>query len=155
MKRFAIRRLAPSMVLLFTLGATAASAGDFAPAGHRLRGTMRMLSRLDLTEAQKSDIRRIFEARGPAFLALRERARTDRQALRAAAEAEPPNTSAVGAAFLKVRADRKDLRAERRNTLDQVRAVLTPAQRERLDEILQARRDRRHRAMARPGGPDR
>jgi len=152
MKRLAIRQLAPSMALLFMLGVATASAGDFSRGGHAPRRSLaRMLSRLDLTEAQKTEVRGILETRGSELEPLRDRLRADRRALRAAADAPSPNASAVGAAFLKVCDGRGDLRAERRKTLDSVRAVLTAEQRERLDSILQARKDRMQRRMARPG----
>ena len=142
MKRIAIRQLAPVAALLFTLGATLASAQDdhgrHGKNGGRF-GMMHGLSRLDLTEAQKADVKRIIESRKATFDSLHERARADWEALDAAAEAQSPNAATVGAAYLKVRANREAMRAERQALMDQVRAILTPEQRQKLDTMKQDR----------------
>ena len=87
MKRFAIRQLAPAAALLFALGATLASAQD-APHRHDKMGghgkmgfgMMRGLARLDLTEAQKTQVKGIMESRKAAFESLRERMRAEHRA---------------------------------------------------------------------------
>jgi Spy/CpxP family protein refolding chaperone len=149
MKRSAIRQLAPVAALLFTLGATLASAQD---APHRYAkmgghgkmgfGMMRGLARLDLTEAQKTQVKGIMESRKATFESLRERMRADREALDAAAEAQSPNPAAVGAAYLKVRANRETMRAEHRATVEQIRSILTPEQQEKFDTMKQHRKER-------------
>jgi len=143
MKRFAIRHLAPVAAVVFALGATLASAQD-APHRHGKMGGfgMRGLSRLDLTESQKADVKRIMESRKATFDSLHERMRADWEALDAAAEAQSPNTSAVGAAYLKVRSDREAFRAERKATMEQIRSVLTPEQQQKLDTMKQERKER-------------
>lgn len=153
MKRITIKQLAPAAALLLTLGVTAASAEDFARGGHRgMRGGMlRGLARLDLTETQKADIKRIMESRHAALEPLRERFQADREALRAAAEAQTPDPAAVGAAFLRVRANRETMRAERQKTMEEIRAVLTNEQREQFDAMRERFRDR-HRGMGGRGG---
>ena len=142
MKRIAIRQLAPVAALLFALGATVASAGDdhgrHGKMGGR-SGMMHGLSRLDLTEAQKAEVKRIMESRKPTFESLHERARADWEALDAAAEAQSPNPATVGAAYLRVRANREAMKAERQAMMDQVRTILTPEQREKLDTMKQNR----------------
>ena len=50
--------------------------------------------------------------------------------------------SAVGAAYLKVRADREAMRAEHKATREQIRSVLTPDQQQRLDTMKQERKER-------------
>jgi Spy/CpxP family protein refolding chaperone len=139
--------------LLLTLGVTVASAEDFARGGHRgMRGGMlRGLARLDLSETQKADIRRIMETRHAALEPLRERFQADRDALRAAAEAQSADPAAVGAAFLRVRANRETMRAERQKTMEEIRAVLTVEQREQFDAMRQNSRER-HRGMGGRGG---
>ena len=148
MQKRTIKQLAPLAALLLTLGVTVASAEDFARGGHRgMRGGMlRGLSRLDLTETQKADIKRIMESRHAALEPLRERFQADREALRAAAEAPSPDPSAVGAAFLRVRANGETMRAERQKTMEEVRAVLTNEQREKFDAMKENFRGR-HRGM--------
>jgi len=143
MKKVAIRQLVPATALLFALGVTLASAQD-APSGHRKMGgfgILRGLSRLDLTESQKNDVRRIMDARKATFESLHERTRADRKALRAVSEVSAPDTSAVGAAFLKLRSDRVALRAERESTMKEIRSLLTNEQREKLDTMREEHRD--------------
>ncbi len=143
MKKVAIRQLVPATALLFALGVTLASAQD-APSGHRKMGgfgILRGLSRLDLTESQKNDVRRIMDSRKATFESLHERARVDREALHSVSEVSAPDTSAVGAAFLKLRSDRVALRAERESTMKEVRSLLTNEQKEKLDTMREEHRD--------------
>lgn len=153
MQKRTIKQLAPLAALLLTLGVTVASAEDFARSGHRgMRGGMlRGLARLDLSETQKADIKRIMESRHAALEPLRERFQADREALRAAAEAPSPDPAAVGAAFLRVRANGETMRAERQKTMEEVRAVLTVEQREQFDAMKERFRDR-HRGMGGKAG---
>jgi periplasmic protein CpxP/Spy len=159
-KKIVVRQLAAAMALLFTLGVALASAQD----GRQEHGKMgrmgghgfgmRGLSRLDLTESQKADLQRIMESRKATFESLRERAHSDWEALQNLAEGSAPNTSAVGAAFLKLRADREALRAERESTMQEVRSILTTEQKEKLDSMKQERKERFGRRGVR-GAPDR
>jgi protein CpxP len=143
MKRFKIRQLAPAMALLFALGVTVASARDARHRHGKMDGFgMHGLSGLDLTESQKADVKRIKESRKATIESLRERMRADWDALDAAAEAQSPNPSAVGAAYLKVRANREAMRAEHKATMDQVRSILTPEQQQKLDTMKQERKQR-------------
>jgi Spy/CpxP family protein refolding chaperone len=151
MKKIATRQLVPLTALLFVLGAGLASAQDGPRHGHRKMGILRVLARLDLTEAQKADVKRILDSRRATFESLRERARTDREALNELAQATSPDTAAVGAAFLRVRSDREALRAERKATMEQIRSILTTEQKEELDRIMEERRERHGRRMGRPG----
>jgi protein CpxP len=145
MKKLSINQLAPMVAMLLTLGVTVASAGDFGGGGHRGMGggMMKGLSRLDLSESQKADIRRIMESRHAELQSLRERFQADRDALRAAADSPSPDPAAVGAAFLRVRANGETMRAERRKTMEEVRAVLTNEQREKFDSMKENIKSRR------------
>lgn len=153
MKKLTIKQLAPAAALLLTLGVTVASAEDFARRGHHgMRGgLLRGLARLDLSEAQRAEIRRIMGSRHAALEPLRERFQADREALRAAAEATSPDPAAVGAAFLRVRANGETMRAERQKTMEEIRAVLTNEQREQFDAMREHMRDR-HRGRGGRGG---
>lgn len=143
MKRFKIRQLAPAMALLFALGVTVASARDAQHRHGKMDGIgMHGLSDLDLTESQKAEVKRIMESRKATIESLREKMRADWEALDAAAEAPSPNPSAVGAAYLKVRANREAMRAEHKATMDQVRSILTPEQQQKLDTMKQERKQR-------------
>ena len=145
MKKPTIKQLAPVAALLLALGVTVASADDFGRGGHRgMRGgMMRGLSHLDLSESQKADIKRILESRHAALESLRTRFQADRDALRAAADAPSPDAAAVGAAFLRVRANGETMRAERQKTMEEVRAVLSNEQREKFDTMKENFKERR------------
>ena len=87
MKKVTVRQLAAATALLFTLGVAMASAQD-GRHGHGKMGKMgghgfgmRGLSKLDLTESQKADVKRIMESRQATFEALHERSRANWQAL--------------------------------------------------------------------------
>ena len=145
MKKLSIKQLAPMVAMLLTLGVTVASAGDFAGRGHRGMGggMMKGLSQLDLSETQKADIKRIMESRHAELKSLHERFQADRDALRAAAEATSPDPAAVGAAYLRVRANGETMRAERMKTKEEVRAILTNEQREKFDSMKENMKSRR------------
>jgi Spy/CpxP family protein refolding chaperone len=151
------RQLAAATALLFTLGVALASAQD----GRHEQGKrgggfgmMRGLSRLNLTDSQKADVQRIMDSRKATFQSLRDRAHSDWEALQNLSEGSAPDTSVVGAAFLKLRADREALRAERQSAMQEVRTILTPEQKQTLDTMTQERRERfGHRGMQ--GAPGR
>jgi periplasmic protein CpxP/Spy len=148
MKKVTVRQLAAATALLFTLGVALASAQDgrhehgMGKMGGHGFGMMRGLKRLDLTETQKADVKRIMESRKPTFESLRERARADWEALHELSQGSSPDSSAVGAAFLKLRTTREALHAERESTMQEIRSILTPEQREKLDTMKQERKER-------------
>jgi periplasmic protein CpxP/Spy len=146
MKRVAVRNFAGAMALLFTLGVAMASAQDgrheHGKRGGSGFGMMRGLSRLDLTESQKADVQRIMDSRKATFESLHGRAQADWEALRQVSEGSTPDRAAVGAAFLKLRADREAMRAERESTMQEIRSILTTEQKEKLDTMKQERRER-------------
>ena len=96
---------------------------------------LRRLRALDLTQDQKDKIRAVFIARRPAVRALRQEARTNRQALATLAKAANPDPAAVGTAYLKVLAGRQALVAQRQQARADVMAVLTPDQRTQLQQM--------------------
>ena len=154
MKKLAIRQLAPAMALLFTLGVTMASAKD-GSSGHRKMGgfgILRGLSKLNLTESQKNDVRQILDSRKATFQSLHDQARANWDALRTVAESQTPDTSAVGAAFLKLRASRQALRAERESAMQEIRSHLTTEQQNQLDTLKQQRQERFRERMGMQGG---
>jgi protein CpxP len=153
-------QLAAATALLFTLGVALASAKDSGHEhgkGDRFGFGMRGLSRLDLTESQKTEVKRIMESRKATFESLRDRAHADWEALREISEGSAPDTSAVGAAYLKLRADREAMHAERQSTMQEIRSILTTEQKEKFDAMAQERKERKgrfgHRGMQ--GAPGR
>jgi Spy/CpxP family protein refolding chaperone len=137
--KLAARLSATAVALGLTLGAgMTLAAGPGGPGGGgRRSGAMlrRALHQLDLTNDQKDKIHAIFDAERPTFRSLRDQMKTDRQALKAAADANAGAT-AVGNAFLKVRSDGQAIRAEMDKVKTQVEALLTPSQKTQLDDFI-------------------
>lgn len=113
------------------------------------------LGRLDVTDAQRQQIRTIVQSHRQEFQALAERRRTAQHALQAAITADPLDEAAIrsaSAALAEVQADDAVLRAKVHR---EVFAVLTPEQQAKakaLREEAQKRAEqRRQRRMNRPG----
>ncbi|MGA7992238.1 MAG: Spy/CpxP family protein refolding chaperone, partial [Thermoanaerobaculia bacterium] len=100
---------------------------------------------------QKTQIKAIFDARQADAGAFRAQVQADRAALKAAASATNPDPAAVGAAFLKVQANRQEAAAKMASVKTQIDAVLTPTQQAKLDGWIAAHRQQR--AMFRGGPP--
>lgn len=147
------KKLFSASALVLT-GALAAGAALAQPApggpGRFARGIRAAMATLDLSDAQKDKVRAIFASHRDEGAAIREQARAHREALRAAASAPSPDPAAVGAAFLKVRADRDGAIAKMKAVKAEIDAVLSPEQRARLEGWLAAHRQLR--GMRRGGG---
>ncbi|HWZ86363.1 MAG TPA: periplasmic heavy metal sensor [Thermoanaerobaculia bacterium] len=139
MRRFLFRLAA---VALLGLAVPLSAFAQDAPAvRHAFRHRLReCLSILDLTDQQKTDIQGILEAAKPAFEADVAAVRAARQALKAAADAVPPDACAVGTDFLAVKSAVATLRAQRDAVRGQVLATLRPDQQTRLMGCLDAPR---------------
>jgi Spy/CpxP family protein refolding chaperone len=135
---------AASMILAGALAGSAALAQP-APGGqNRLaQGIRAAMATLDLSDAQKEKIKAIFASHKDEGAALREQAKADREALKAAASAAKPDPAVVGAAFLKVRADGETAKAKMKAVRAEIDAVLTPEQRAKLDGWIAAHRQMR------------
>jgi protein CpxP len=125
--------------LAFALPAAHAHRGDGA---HALHGQTRALRGLDLTDAQREQVRAIFKEQAGSLQERRQAARTAQRELRALALS--PNFDSGRArdfadAAAKAQADIAVLRAE---SMSKVVALLTPEQRAKLGE-RQERRNRR------------
>jgi Spy/CpxP family protein refolding chaperone len=136
------RRLNPYIAALLAAGSLAvaipavqAHPSD-GPRAERMRGGegMRFLRRLDLNEAQREQVKKIFEEQAPNMRSRMEAARTAQQELRTLAMS--PNFDSGRARDLadtaaKAHADAAVMRAE---GMSKVFALLTPEQRARLEE---------------------
>jgi protein CpxP len=150
-----IRRINPYIAavlvggsLAVALPAVQAQPADRAGHMHQMRGDhhrgegMRFMRRLDLTDAQRDQVKKIFEAQAPAMRERTEAARKAQQELRAMALS--PNFDSARARELadtsaRAHADAAVLRAE---GMSKVFALLTPEQRAKIEERRE-RRDRR------------
>lgn len=120
--------------------------------GRFARGVRAALSTLDLNDAQKEKVKAIFASHKDQFQAFRTQAKANREALKALTTAADPDPVAVGAAFLKVRADVKALKGQLEGVHAEINGVLTPDQKARLDGWIAAHRQQR--AALRFGGLD-
>ena len=161
------RRLTSTAVALgLLLAGSAALAGQGFRGGREGapgRGLRAALATLDLTEAQKAEVKQHFEAERAKRETLRQEGRAAREALRAAAQAANPDPAGVGAAFLRVDAHQKAVKADREAARERFEAILTPEQRAKLDGWRDAHRQMRRdrpgrggrggRGRGRPGPP--
>jgi Spy/CpxP family protein refolding chaperone len=139
-----------ALLLAATLAAGTALAQP-AP-GRFARGVRAAMATLDLTDAQKNDVKAIFASHNEEGKAFHQQARADREALKAAASAANPDPAAVGAAFLKVRADRQAAAAKMKAVRAEIDEVLTPEQSAKLDGWIAAHRQQRRAALRAYGG---
>lgn len=152
------RKVFNSKMIGLGVGATAlalvlagvALAGNQGGGGHFGRGLRAALATVDLTQDQKDKIKASFEAKKPELSALREKAKTDREALRALVTAANPDPAAVGVATLKVHANRQAMRARMEEMRTNLAAILTPEQVAKLDGWIAAHRQQRGKFR---GGP--
>jgi Spy/CpxP family protein refolding chaperone len=101
-------------------------------AHHEMQGGgMRMLRGLDLTPEQREQARKIFEEQSGAFRANAEAARAAHEALRKAAVDPNADVRALADAVGKAHANAAVLRVE---TMRRVAALLTPEQRQKLEQ---------------------
>ncbi len=135
------------------LASGVALAGNPGGRGHLGRGVRAAMATLDLSDAQKEKVKAIFTSHREQFQAFLTEAKANREALKAAASADNPDPAAVGAAFLKVRADGKAMKARRESVHAEINGILTPEQRARLEGWIAAHRQGRRAAMRAFGGP--
>ena len=100
-------------------------------AHHEMHGGMRMLRGLDLTTEQREQAQKIFQEQSGAFRANAEAARAAHEALRKAAVDPNADVRALADAVGKAHADAAVLRVE---TMRRVAAILTPEQRQKLEQ---------------------
>ena len=106
--------------------------------GHPFARLRRCLVVLDLTDAQKADIKAVFDAAKPQFEALAATLKADRDALKTDLSKTPPDPCAIGNDVLKLHADREAMRTFLGGVKDQMLALLTDAQKAKLAGCLEA-----------------
>lgn len=99
---------------------------------------LKCLSIVDLSDAQKADVRKAFEAAAPAVKALHDRTVADRATLKATLEAAPQDPCAIGAAVVTLEGDRAAWKAVREKVKADLGAILTADQRAKLSGCLEA-----------------
>jgi Spy/CpxP family protein refolding chaperone len=109
---------------------------------------MRGLRALNLTEAQRDQIFKIHHDQAPAFRDQMKKVRASREELQKLARADKFDQAAVRRAADAQAKALSDMAVMRVQAQNQVRAVLTPEQKAKLDQMREQRRQRH-------GGPER
>lgn len=110
----------------------------------------RMLDRLGLTQDQKAAVDAVHEKNQDAMRPLGEAARRAHEAFRKALDTESPDTNKVGQLAIAMHTAQKRFDAARKAEMEEIKSILTPEQRERLEQAAQ--RGPGH-GPGRPGGP--
>jgi protein CpxP len=120
---------------------------------------MMPFGQLDLTEAQRAQVRSLVEAHRAATAPVLERARTARQALHEAVTASAVDEAAIRARSAELASAEADLTVARARMHADVLKILTPEQRTELEqnrtrraERMQGMRERMGRRMGPPAG---
>jgi protein CpxP len=117
-------------------------------------GLLPMLPRqLQLTDAQRDQVRTIAQSHADEWKALAERARTARQALMAAVTGDSIDETLIRAKSAEVAAVEADLNVARARAGAEVRQILTPEQKTKLKELQSRRAERSGQARPGPSGP--
>jgi protein CpxP len=128
----------------FSMGAQAQPThAGFDRGGHHggmHRGGMRALQALNLTEPQRDQIFKIHHDQAPAFREQMKKVRASREQLQTLAKADRLDEAAVRRAADTQAKAISDLAVMRVQTASRVRAVLTPEQKTRLDQMREQRR---------------
>ncbi len=137
-----VRRFLIASSLAFGLGSGALAQSDERPGAmpsHGM-GMHRMLRHLDLSDAQRDQVFKIFHDQSPAMherMKAARAAREDLEKLASAAAFDRQRARAIADTEAKAIADIEVLRAE---SMARVREVLTPEQRAKLDQMRERRR---------------
>ena len=110
--------------------------------GHRGGGEMRGLRALNLSEAQRDQIFKIHHDQAPAFRDQMKKVRASREELQKLARADKLDPAAVRRAADTQAKALSDMAVMRVQAQNQVRAVLTPEQKAKLDQMREQRRQR-------------
>lgn len=105
----------------------------------------RMMERLGLSEDQKAAVHAVREKNKDSVRPLGEAARRAHEGFQAALDAVPADATRIGQLALTMNAAQKKFDTARKAEMDEIKAILTPEQREKLEQAVQRG----------PGGPGR
>jgi protein CpxP len=135
-----VRRFLIASSLAFGLGSGAPAQADERPGPMPSHGMHRMLRHLDLSDAQRDQVFKIFHDQSPAMherMKAVRAAHRDLEKLASAATFDRQRARAIADTEAKAIADLELLRAE---SMARVREVLTPEQRAKLEQMRERRR---------------
>ena len=130
-----VRRFLIASSLAFGLGSGALAQSDERPGPMPSHGMHRMLRHLDLSEAQRDQVFKIFHDQSPAMherMKAARAAREDLEKLAFGSAFDRARARAIAETEAKAIADMELLRAE---SMARVREILTPEQRAKLDQL--------------------
>jgi Spy/CpxP family protein refolding chaperone len=113
------------------------------PGAHFGQGLLRALLNLDLTDAQKHEAALILSKYRDDGQARRDALRTAVEELRGTAEADPFDEEAIRAAFKGVSGAGEEMAVHGAKLVAELKSILTPEQKESLEEYRAARHERR------------
>ncbi len=135
-----VRRFLIASSLALGLGSGALAQSDDRPGPMPSHGMHRMLRHLDLSDAQRDQVFKIFHDQSPAMherMKAARAAREDLEKLASASAFDRERARAIADTEAKAIADMEVLRAE---SMARVREILTPEQRAKLDQMRERRR---------------
>ena len=112
----------------------------------------RMLDRLGLTDDQKAAVQAVHEKNQDTLRPLGEAARHAHEAFQKALDTEA-DAGKVGQLALAMNAAQKKFDAARKAEMDEIKAILTPEQREKFEQAMQRGPGRPPGGPGAPGGP--
>jgi protein CpxP len=117
------------------------------PGAHFGQGLLKALLDLDLSDAQKHEAALILSKYRDEGLARRDALRTAMEALRGTAEADPFDEEAIRAAFKGVAGAGEEMAVHGAKLVAELKGILTPEQKESLEEHRAARHEKRNGRM--------
>jgi periplasmic protein CpxP/Spy len=135
-----VRRFLIASSLAFGLGSGALAQSDERPGPMPSHGMHRMLRHLDLSEAQRDQVFKIFHDQAPAMherMKAARAAREDLEKLASASAFDRARARAIADTEAKAIAEMEVMRAE---SMARVREILTPEQRAKLNQLREHRR---------------
>jgi len=103
-------------------------------------GHGRLAEELSLSDEQKSQLEALRSRQQETLKPLAETARQAHETFRGALEADGADATAVGQAALAMHAAEKKLRAAHEAAFEEMKAILTPEQRDKLEKMHEGRR---------------